>query len=54
MELTLIVVNAVLGLTCLAVMLKALRFMRAIRRARADRGEAAAETPPPGPASGLD
>ena len=54
MELTLIVVNAVLGLTCLAVMLKDLRFMRAIRRARADRGEAAAETPPPGPASGLD
>lgn len=46
MELTLIVVNAALGLTCLAVMLKDLRFMRAIRRARADRGDAAPETPP--------
>ena len=42
MELTLIVVNATLGLACLAVMLRDVRFMRAIRHARADRGDAAA------------
>jgi uncharacterized membrane protein YbhN (UPF0104 family) len=43
MELTLIVVNAALGLTCLALMLKDLRFMRAIRQARRDRGDTAPE-----------
>ncbi|HMN99504.1 MAG TPA: lysylphosphatidylglycerol synthase transmembrane domain-containing protein [Miltoncostaeaceae bacterium] len=43
MELTLIVVNAVLGLTCLALMLRHMRFMRAIREARGDRGNAAPE-----------
>lgn len=45
MELTLIVVNAALGLTCLALMLKDVRFMRAIRQARSDRGDAAPEGP---------
>jgi hypothetical protein len=46
-ELTLIVVNAVLGLTCLALILRHVRFMRAIRLARSDRGDAAPEGPPP-------
>jgi len=45
MELTLIVVNAALGLTCLALILKDVRFMRAIRQARSDRGDAAPEGP---------
>jgi uncharacterized membrane protein YbhN (UPF0104 family) len=45
MELTLVVVNATLGLACLAFMLRDVRFMRAIRRARADRGDAAPERP---------
>ncbi len=43
MELTLIVVNAALGLTCLALMLRNVRFMRAIRQARRDRGGTAPE-----------
>jgi uncharacterized membrane protein YbhN (UPF0104 family) len=43
MELTLIVVNAALGLTCLALMLRHVRFMRAIRQARRDRGGTAPE-----------
>lgn len=38
MEITLLVVNAVLGLVCLALMLRNLRFRQAIRDARADRG----------------
>jgi uncharacterized membrane protein YbhN (UPF0104 family) len=45
MELTLVTVNAVLGLTCLALILKNVRFMRAIRQARSDRGDAAPEGP---------
>ncbi|MGE0028730.1 MAG: YbhN family protein [Thermoleophilia bacterium] len=45
MELTLIVVNAALGLACLALILKDVRFMRAIRQARSDRGDAAPEGP---------
>jgi uncharacterized membrane protein YbhN (UPF0104 family) len=43
MELTLVVVNATLGLACLAFMLRDVRFMRAIRAARSDRGDAAPE-----------
>jgi uncharacterized membrane protein YbhN (UPF0104 family) len=38
MELTLIVVNVTLGLTCLALMVRHLRLRRAIADARADRG----------------
>ena len=38
-------VNAALGLTCLALILKDVRFMRAIRQARSDRGDAAPEGP---------
>jgi hypothetical protein len=38
MELTLIIANAALGLACLALMLRNLRFMRAIAQARTDRG----------------
>lgn len=38
MEITLLVANAVLGLTCLALMLRNLRFRQAIAQARADRG----------------
>jgi hypothetical protein len=45
MELTLVTVNAVLGLTCLALILRDMRFMRAIRRARSDRADAAPEGP---------
>jgi uncharacterized membrane protein YbhN (UPF0104 family) len=45
MELTLVTVNAVLGLACLALILKDVRFMRAIRQARSDRGDAAPEGP---------
>jgi uncharacterized membrane protein YbhN (UPF0104 family) len=45
MELTLVVVNATLGLACLALILKDVRFMRAIRRARTDRADAAPEGP---------
>jgi uncharacterized membrane protein YbhN (UPF0104 family) len=45
MELTIVVVNAVLGLTCLALMLRHVRFMRAIREARGDRGDAAPQGP---------
>lgn len=41
MELTLVVANAVLGLTCLALMLRHLRFRQAIAEARSDRGGAA-------------
>ncbi len=41
MELTLVVTNVVLGLTCLALMLRNLRFRDAIRRARADQGDPA-------------
>ena len=43
MEITLLVVNAILGLTCLALMLRNLRFRQAIAQARADR-----EGPAPG------
>lgn len=45
MELTLLIVNATLGLTCMALMLRHLRFRRAIAQARAERG---AEPTPPG------
>ena len=45
MELTLVAVNAVLGLACLALILRDVRFMRAIRQARSDRGDAAPEGP---------
>ena len=38
MELTLLAVNALLGLTCLAVMVRNLRFRQAIAQARSDRG----------------
>lgn len=41
MELSLMAANVVLGLTCLALMLRNLRFRDAIRRARADRGDPA-------------
>ena len=41
MELTLVVMNAILGATCLALMLRNLRFRDAISRARADRGDPA-------------
>ena len=40
MEITVLVVNTVLGLTCLALMLRHLRFRQAIAQARADRGGA--------------
>ena len=40
MEITVLVVNAALGLTCLALMLRHLRFREAIAQARADRGGA--------------
>jgi uncharacterized membrane protein YbhN (UPF0104 family) len=43
MELTLVVGNAALGLTCLALMLRNLRFRQAISQARGDRGDAAPE-----------
>jgi uncharacterized membrane protein YbhN (UPF0104 family) len=45
MELTLLIVNATLGLACMALMLRHLRFRRAIAQARAERG---AEPTPPG------
>jgi uncharacterized membrane protein YbhN (UPF0104 family) len=45
MELTLTIVNATLGFTCMALMLRNLRFRKAIADARADRG---AEPTPPG------
>jgi uncharacterized membrane protein YbhN (UPF0104 family) len=45
MELTLLIVNATLGLACMALMLRHLRFRRAIAQARAER---AAEPTPPG------
>lgn len=41
MELTLLAVNALLGLTCLALMVRNLRFRQAIAQARSDRGGAA-------------
>jgi uncharacterized membrane protein YbhN (UPF0104 family) len=44
MELTLLIVNATLGLACMALMLRHLRLRRAIAQARAER---AAETSPP-------
>jgi uncharacterized membrane protein YbhN (UPF0104 family) len=44
MELTLLIVNATLGLACMALMLRHLRFRRAIAQARAER--AAEPTPP--------
>jgi uncharacterized membrane protein YbhN (UPF0104 family) len=44
MELSLIVANATLGLACLAVMLRNLRFMRAISQARSDRSGPAPES----------
>ena len=40
MELTLVVTNAALGLTCIGLMLRSLRVRGAIARARADRGTA--------------
>lgn len=40
MELTLLVANAALGLTCLALMVRSLRVGRAVGRARSDRGAA--------------
>ncbi len=40
MELTLLAANAALGLTCLALMLRHLRFREAIAQARSDRGGA--------------
>ncbi len=45
MELTLVILNVSLGLTCMALMLRNLRFRKAIADARADR---AAEPTPPG------
>ena len=44
MEVTLIVLNVTLGLTCMALILRNLRFRKAIADARADR--AAEPTPP--------
>ena len=44
MELTLLILNATLGLACMALMLRHLRFRRAIAQARAER--AAEPTPP--------
>jgi uncharacterized membrane protein YbhN (UPF0104 family) len=44
MELTLVILNVSLGLTCIALMLRNLRFRKAIADARADR--AAEPTPP--------
>jgi uncharacterized membrane protein YbhN (UPF0104 family) len=44
MELTLLIVNIVLGLTCMALLLRHIRFRKAIADARADR--AAEPTPP--------
>jgi uncharacterized membrane protein YbhN (UPF0104 family) len=41
MELTLVAANVVLGVTCLALMVRNLRVRDAIRRARADRGDPA-------------
>jgi uncharacterized membrane protein YbhN (UPF0104 family) len=41
MELTLLVANAALGLTCLALMVRNLRFRQAIAQARSDREDAA-------------
>ncbi|HSJ73341.1 MAG TPA: lysylphosphatidylglycerol synthase domain-containing protein, partial [Miltoncostaeaceae bacterium] len=45
MELTLLIVNVTLGLTCMALMLRNIRFRKAIADARADR---AGEAAPPG------
>ena len=45
MELTLLIVNAALGLTCMALILRHLRFRKAIAEARAE--HAAEPTPPP-------
>ncbi len=45
MELTLLIVNATLGLTCMALILRHLRFRKAIAEARAE--QAAKPTPPP-------
>lgn len=41
MEITLLVANVVLGLTCLALMMRNLRFRQAVADARSDRGGAA-------------
>lgn len=51
MELTLVATNAVLGLTCLALMLRSLKIRGAIATAKADRARATAETAggPPAP-----
>ncbi len=38
MELTLLAINTLLGLACLAAMLRSLRFRQAIAQARSDRG----------------
>lgn len=43
MELTLLAFNALLGLSCMALMLRNLRFRQAISEARADRGDPAPE-----------